>query len=242
MYNKGDRLALDKQAIALYPNQMDTLMIQQYSEATLKLFSISQLRDICRQLSISPRRSKADCVADILSAQPQLVAQAELEVHVEEKSAEVAPQTCATCPHFKAHNDGTDKGWCNVFDSFARNHHQQTDDCVQNFPEEEEEEEEEVADYLFHNDPTPTPSQTPQVGDVTILQGYILRCTAIGGTHAIVWDVYENNRPVDRIYMGWDCRWRRSLSYTPYFNSIQEAIADLAVAQAFINRGFVCAV
>ena len=213
-------------------------MIQQYSEAQLKELSISELRDVCRQLSIPSRRSKADCVDDILAAQPQLIAQAELEVHVKEQAAD-APQTCATCPHFKAHNDGTDKGWCSVFDNFARNHHPQTDDCVQNFPEEEPEP---VDDYLFHDDPAPTPLQALQVGDVTILQGYILRCTSVGGSHAIIWDVFENNRPVDRIYMGWDCRWRRSLSYTPSFSSIQEAIADLAVAQAFINRKVSCAV
>ena len=213
-------------------------MIQQYSEAQLKELSISQLKSICDQLSIGRKRSKADCITAILSAQPQLIAQAELEVHVEEQAAEVAPQTCATCPHFKAHNDGTDKGWCNVFDNFARNYHKQTEDCIQNFPEEEPEP---VDDYLFHDDPVLTPPQAPQVGDITMLGGYILRCAAIGGTHAVVWDVYEDNRPVDRIYMGWDCKWRRSLSYTPHFASIQEAIADLAVAQVFINRGFVCA-
>lgn len=209
-------------------------MIQQYSESQLKELSISQLRDICHQLSIPTRRSKADCVADILSAQPQLIAQAELEVHVEEQADEVAPQTCANCPYFQPHDDGTNKGWCSVFNTFAREHHAQTKDCLQNFPEEEPEQD----DYLFHDDPVPLPTQTSQVGDVVVLAEYILRCTIVGGSHAVVWDVFEGNRLIDRIYFGWDCKWRRSLSYTPHFDSIQEAIADLATTQPLVlERG-----
>lgn len=61
-------------------------MVQQiYSREVLEKFSINQLREICDRLSISRRRSKEDCIVDILAAQPQLVAQAELEAHIEEQ-------------------------------------------------------------------------------------------------------------------------------------------------------------
>ena len=40
-------------------------------------------------------------------------------------------QTCATCPFFTAHNDGTNKGWCSSFDRFARDSHAATETCNQ---------------------------------------------------------------------------------------------------------------
>lgn len=45
--------------------------------------------------------------------------------------------TCATCPYFQPHNDGTNKGWCNLFNHFARESHQQTQDCVNNISDEQ---------------------------------------------------------------------------------------------------------
>ncbi|MBW4603986.1 MAG: hypothetical protein KME29_31580 [Calothrix sp. FI2-JRJ7] len=43
---------------------------------------------------------------------------------------QISPATCASCPYFQAHNDGTNKGWCGLFNHFAREHHVQTQDCV----------------------------------------------------------------------------------------------------------------
>ncbi len=39
-------------------------------------------------------------------------------------------KTCATCPNFKPRNDGTDKGWCCLFDHYARESHSMTGDCI----------------------------------------------------------------------------------------------------------------
>ncbi|MBN3875279.1 hypothetical protein [Nostoc sp. JL23] len=51
-----------------------------YTRDLLKNFSRSELHEVCDRLSLPHRRSIKDCINDILAAQPQLVAQAELEV------------------------------------------------------------------------------------------------------------------------------------------------------------------
>lgn len=38
--------------------------------------------------------------------------------------------TCAQCPHFNNYHDPMGRGWCKLFDHQAREHHQQTNDCV----------------------------------------------------------------------------------------------------------------
>lgn len=45
--------------------------------------------------------------------------------------------TCASCPYFQPHNDGTNKGWCKLFNHFARESHQQTQDCVNTIENEQ---------------------------------------------------------------------------------------------------------
>jgi hypothetical protein len=45
--------------------------------------------------------------------------------------------TCADCPYFQPHNDGTNNGWCNLFDHFAKLAHKQTTDCVNTIRDEE---------------------------------------------------------------------------------------------------------
>lgn len=55
-----------------------------YTRTELVNLSISELRAICTSLSIPRRRSKEDCISDILAAQPQVVAQAELGIVEEE--------------------------------------------------------------------------------------------------------------------------------------------------------------
>jgi frataxin-like iron-binding protein CyaY len=44
--------------------------------------------------------------------------------------------TCATCPYFQSHNDGTNKGWCKLFNRFARETHQLTQDCTNTIEDE----------------------------------------------------------------------------------------------------------
>lgn len=45
-------------------------------------------------------------------------------------------KTCADCPYFQPHNDGTNNGWCNLFDHFAKLSHQQTQDCINTIRDE----------------------------------------------------------------------------------------------------------
>ena len=39
-------------------------------------------------------------------------------------------QTCSSCPHFNNFHEPGGRGWCNLFDRQAREHHQVTDDCI----------------------------------------------------------------------------------------------------------------
>lgn len=57
---------------------------------------------------------------------------------------QISPATCASCPYFQAHNDGTNKGWCGLFDNFARLDHQQTQDCVNTIRDAEAETQEAI--------------------------------------------------------------------------------------------------
>ncbi|MBW4480727.1 MAG: hypothetical protein KME54_28785 [Tolypothrix brevis GSE-NOS-MK-07-07A] len=45
--------------------------------------------------------------------------------------------TCAACPYFQPHNDGTNKGWCNLFNHFARETHPLTQDCINTIESEQ---------------------------------------------------------------------------------------------------------
>jgi len=42
----------------------------------------------------------------------------------------VEPTTCSTCPNFKNFHEPNGRGWCQLFDQKAREHHQQTNDCI----------------------------------------------------------------------------------------------------------------
>lgn len=75
-----------------------------------------------------------------LITEPQ-VSLDELEQNSQKVTQEL-PVTCASCPYFQAHNDGTNKGWCGLFDHFARATHQQTQDCVNTIRDTEAEVEE----------------------------------------------------------------------------------------------------
>ena len=40
------------------------------------------------------------------------------------------PKTCSSCPHFDNFHEPNRRGWCNLFDHQAREHHEITDDCI----------------------------------------------------------------------------------------------------------------
>lgn len=61
-----------------------------------------------------------------------------------QKVTQELPATCANCPYFQPHNDGTNKGWCGLFDHFARLDHAQTQDCVNTIRDEQAEVQNEV--------------------------------------------------------------------------------------------------
>ena len=46
-------------------------------------------------------------------------------------------KTCATCPYYAPRNDGTDKGWCGLFNVFARESHATTQDCINTIADEQ---------------------------------------------------------------------------------------------------------
>jgi hypothetical protein len=49
-------------------------------------------------------------------------------------------KTCSTCPHFNNYKEPNGRGWCELFDHHARQHHEQTNDCVLESDSQSEEE------------------------------------------------------------------------------------------------------
>lgn len=75
---------------------------------------------ICKKRSLAVESSQS-LFDNPLSRSKVIMTQTELDAQV---------KTCVSCPCFQPHDDGTDKGWCNIFDRFARASHSSTQDCV----------------------------------------------------------------------------------------------------------------
>lgn len=91
-----------------------------YTAQALALLSPAALKVIAKAIGIKePAFRKVTCIEQILEHQAAAL-----------KPATPAPKTCSTCPFFDSHNDGTDRGWCTQFDRFAQEHHQETQDCL----------------------------------------------------------------------------------------------------------------
>lgn len=183
-----------------------------YSKGQLEGKKLIELKAIALQFNAiaKDKRSKESWVEAIIATQPHPV-----------KSVEPPTPTCADCPHFQAHNDGTDKGWCCLFDRFARDRHQLTQDCINSFKEDVEQ----VDDYLFHEEVV-QPANLPVVGQTHFVGDRLLRCIEICGEYAAVWDIIDNGVTMGEISMSWDCFWSHTLSFKS-FATPQEAIADL---------------
>ncbi|QKQ75558.1 hypothetical protein [Nostoc sp. TCL240-02] len=80
-----------------------------HTREQLEKFSISELRAKCDRLSISRRRSKEDCITDILAAQPQVIAQAEFVAHVEAQANEIAPDLQRMENNRQGYQDATNR-------------------------------------------------------------------------------------------------------------------------------------
>jgi hypothetical protein len=109
-----------------------------YTSAHLSGLSLPELKAIASESNIVPtddKRCKESWVKAILNNHPTPAIQ---EV-----------KTCAGCDYYAPHGDGSDKGWCRLFDRFARNHHELTQDCINTIQDEKQR----VDDYLFHEDP-----------------------------------------------------------------------------------------
>jgi hypothetical protein len=184
---------------------------------------LADLKAIALQFNASAadKRSKQSWVDAILAAQPTAIKPLE----------EVKPAaTCADCPKFRPHTDGTDKGWCCLFDRFAREHHAMTQDCINTIEVEQD-------DYLFHEAIVVEESQEmqpvnlPRVGETHFIGDRLLRCIEIGGEYAAVWDVIKDGLKVGEICMDWMCFWHHTFSFE-LFATPQEAIASLCESVA----------
>lgn len=183
-----------------------------YTESQLQNKKLEELKAIAPGLGAvaQDKRSKQSWIDAIVAKQPQKVKQ---EI-----------KTCADCQNFKSHNDGTNKGWCCLFDRFARESHTITQDCINS-----SEEVEQVDDYLFHDDPQPVeqPVDLPHIGDTYFIDNFLLRCVQLGGgEYATIWDVFDGNVQMGRVFMDWRCLWTHNMSLKT-FATPQEATIDL---------------
>jgi hypothetical protein len=122
-------------------------------------------------------------------------------------------KSCSNCPKFQPHNDGTDKGWCTLFDRFAREHHTMTADCEQEL---------EVTEDTQEAIELPAPiGRLPQLGDFKTIGAYCLMCTEVDtGDYAAVYEISRDFQPAGEVYMTYDGYWQHNLSEglldTPY--------------------------
>ena len=56
--------------------------------------------------------------------------------------------TCVDCPHYQSRQDGTNKGWCNLFNVFARESHVTTQDCINTIADEQAVAQQELDEYI----------------------------------------------------------------------------------------------
>ena len=80
---------------------------------------------------------------------------------------EAQPTTCADCPYFQSHQDGTNKGWCKLFDIFARETHQQTQDCINTIADEQAVAQQELDEYIETQAEAIAPEIEPEI-DLTL--------------------------------------------------------------------------
>jgi hypothetical protein len=109
-----------------------------YTPNHLSGLSLPDLKVIAAEINATPigdKRCKKVWVAAILTKQPV-------------PQEPIAPKTCATCSYYQSRNDGTDKGWCNLFNQFAREIFTKTQDCINTA----ENQEPQTDDYLFHDE------------------------------------------------------------------------------------------
>ncbi|MBD2771212.1 hypothetical protein [Iningainema tapete] len=120
-------------------------MMTQYDRTQLETLKRNQLWEICSQLGLPKYAASVKCVEAILNSQPTLVAEV-VATETDSESTLDAPMenfpqgqhTCASCPLFHPFNDGTGRGLCCGSDRVARDHHQQTQDCLHLIEEQTE--------------------------------------------------------------------------------------------------------
>ncbi|HLP92220.1 MAG TPA: hypothetical protein VK184_26970 [Nostocaceae cyanobacterium] len=117
-------------------------------------------------------------------------------------------KTCCGCGHFKPHNDGTPKGWCLLFNRFAKKHHRKTATCEQ----------EEL--------PLPI-GNIPKIGDNIFIGNYFFCCTNSNTEEWLgVYDIKLDNHAVAEAYLNYDGFWYYNLSDSN-FGTPQEIVIDL---------------
>lgn len=216
-----------------------------YSIDTLKNKSLVELKAIASERGITPEGNKVykqtwiDAIdklqnnpiwrnAYVKTKQPPIETTESIVESPESTVEEVAPvaiqelKTCANCPHFKPHNDTTNKGWCCLFDNFARESHIMTQDCVSTMEDAAR------VDGLSNNDTAPMeqPINLPNVGETYFAGDFVLRCSQVGGEYAATWEVKQDKQVLGDIRMGWDTFWTHAMSLN-IFATPQEATIDL---------------
>ncbi|MEH1828235.1 MAG: hypothetical protein V7L22_23360 [Nostoc sp.] len=215
-----------------------------YTRDLLKNFSRSELHKICDAKGIARRRSKEDCIADILANQPQLQAVAAV-CQVEEVDLQIQDYI----EQLNGLSYGYEDGAGDII-NFADGHPYYADGdlwlsekpeakiyitweigkTVEQLAAEIKElvvspkNDEQQDDYLFHDEQQPT--NLPKVGDTHFIGDFSLQCAAIGGDYATVWDVRKDGSLLGEIRMDWNCFWCHTMSFST-FATPQEAVIDL---------------
>lgn len=202
-------------------------MYQIYSINTLKVKSLAELKAIAKERGITPEGNKTykqTWINAIVDAQPKKVEQPKTEFDVVGDEVIADGEAIASIEQ----DDNLTQPWVvqingvEIFraDTWAKCfhyvcwHYKQGTLPIPSEPAD---------DYLHHDD---QPIKLPQVGESHFIGAYFLRCVAVSGEYAAVWDVSVDGAVMGEIRMGWNTLWTHTLSFEA-FAIPQEAIADL---------------
>lgn len=201
-------------------------MYQIYSLNTLEVKSLADLKAIASQIGAiaADKRSKQSWIDAILDKQPKKVEQPVTEFDVVGDEvvvdgvaiAEIAQDDDLTQPWVVQINSVEifrADTWAKCF-HYVCWHYKQGTLPLPSEPSD---------DYLHHDE---QPIQLPKIGDSYFIGNYFLRCVAIGGEYAAVWDVSNNGAVMGEIKMDWCCFWSHTISFGS-FATPQEAIVNL---------------
>ena len=149
-----------------------------------------------------------------------------------QSTLEIQPSTCADCPYYQSRQDGTDKGWCGLFNIFARESHVTTQDCINTIADEQTVAQQELNEYVEAQAQEIAPEEelvvtTPDAVEID---------SDYDPDFGIMYRVWRNRRLLGTFYRALDGKWVAQpfdSNFRPRLNTPEQA--QLVILSVAIN-------